>query len=122
MHIPKKDIVKFVIKSVIKKQKINSQSELAKILKEELKKADKSYTISAKRARKIALESEVKVKIKTKVGKIPDNCPCCNSKLEKVYTRNLAGKKILLKLICKKCEYKGLNGKWIPRKYEFGLT
>lgn len=121
MHFPKKEVVKFVIKSILQKQKVDSQLELTELVNKELKKVDKTYTISGKRARKIALELPVKISVLTKNGKILKHCPCCGSSLKKIYTRNLAGKRMLFKLVCSKCEYKGLNGKWAPRKYEFWI-
>ena len=122
MKIPSKDLVKFVIKRVLENKKVGSQKELSELVVKELNKNKKQYALSGKRARLIALEiPEVKVLIEVKKGKIPKKCPCCKSKLVKTYTKNLLGGKILVKLKCLKCGYKGLEGKWIPKRYEFSL-
>jgi predicted RNA-binding Zn-ribbon protein involved in translation (DUF1610 family) len=54
-----------------------------------------------------------------KRGKMHKKCPSCGSSLRKVFTRNLKGRKVLEKLNCRHCGYKGHDGKWIPGKYEF---
>jgi len=122
MLIPKKEIVKFVLKEVLRKQRIKSQTELAEIVRKKLKKGDKEYAISAQRARMIAMETpRIRVNIKTRKGRHPKKCPACNHKLKKIYTKNLRGRKILLALKCSKCNYKGSGNRWTPSRYGFEL-
>ncbi len=122
MMIPKKEIVKFVLKDVLKKKRIRSQAGLAEALARKLKETEIYYSISPKRARIIAIETPgIRVKIKNRKGKPPKECPACSHKLKKTYTRNLKGRKTLLSLKCSKCSYRGSGSKWIPRRYEFDL-
>jgi DNA-directed RNA polymerase subunit RPC12/RpoP len=122
MKIPKKEVVKFVIKSVLHKRIADSQVELTELVNEELKRVDPGYAITGKRLRNIVLSMpEVKIKVETKKGDRPRKCPSCNAGLKKAYGRNLKGKKILDHLRCPRCGYRGHDGKWLPRKYGFWL-
>lgn len=117
--VPKKEIVKFIIKEALQKQKISSQNELAEVVAEKLRRGDRKYSITGKRARIIALEIPVKVSIKTRRGQAPKRCPSCSYGLRRTYSKNLFGKKLLSGLRCQKCGYKGSEGRWIPSRYEF---
>jgi predicted RNA-binding Zn-ribbon protein involved in translation (DUF1610 family) len=120
MKIPKQEVVKFVVKAVLKKRFANSQGEFKKLVDGELKKVDSGYAISGKRLRTIAVSTpNVKIKVHVKKGRLPKKCPACGSGLRKCWTRNLKGKKILEHVKCPKCGYKGHDGKFTPRKYEF---
>ncbi|RLJ06332.1 MAG: hypothetical protein DRP13_03855 [Candidatus Aenigmatarchaeota archaeon] len=122
MRIPKKEVIEFLIKEILSRKNIYSQKELTEELLKELQKTDKEYRITGKRARKIALSlPEVSIKITTKYGSIPELCPVCGSRLKKIHTLNLKGKKVLSKLVCPKCGYQGKQNKWIPKRYEFHL-
>jgi predicted RNA-binding Zn-ribbon protein involved in translation (DUF1610 family) len=123
VRIPKKDAVKFIIKDILKKNSIDSQRQLADLVNKKLKMVEADYSITGKRARFIALEiPKVKLAIETRHGKMPEKCPSCGHGLKKSYMRNLKGKKILFEIKCIKCGYKGHEGSWIPRKYEFMLS
>ena len=119
MYIPKKDIVKFFIKETLLHQRVHSQRELADIINRKLKPGE--YVVSGKRARSLALEIPgIKVHIETKRGKTPEtNCPVCYGKLKKIYTKNLRGDKLLVRMQCGSCGYVGHEDKWSPKKYEF---
>lgn len=119
MHIPKKDIVKFFIKETLLHQKVYSQRELADIITRKLKAGE--YLVSGKRVRSLAMEIPgVIIHIDTKKGKIPEeNCPVCSKKIKKIYTKNLAGEKLLLRMQCSDCSYIGKEDKWVPKRYEF---
>ena len=120
VHIPKKEVVKFIIKEILQDQKISSQAQLAEIISKKLKKGDRNYTISGKRARLLAAEIlGVGIFIQTKKGPIPKKCPCCEHRLRKSYIKNLSGRRITVKLSCPKCSYKGSDNRWIPKRYEF---
>lgn len=123
MLIPKTEIVKFVLKEALQKQKIRSQTRLAEIVRKKLREGENGYTISAHRVRTIAMQTpRVNVKIKTKKGKHPSKCPACNNRLKKTYTKNLRGRKVLVSLRCSRCSYRGSGGKWMPSRYEFELS
>ena len=120
MKIPKKEVVKFVTKSVLNKQTANSQAELTALVNEELRRVDPGYAITGKRLREITVSMpEVGMKVDIKQGDRPMRCPACNASLKKAYSRNLKGRKILEQLRCGRCGYKGHDGKWKPRKYGF---
>ena len=122
MKFPKIDVVKFVVKSTLRRRVANSQAELREMVNKELKKVDPEYTISGRRLRMIVTSMpEVGMKIDVKKGKMSKKCPSCGSGLKKAWTKNLRGRKILENLKCHKCGYKGHDGKWQPGKYGFRL-
>ena len=123
MHRPKQEVVKFIIKGILNSRPANSQKELSELVRTELRKGDSALTITGKRARMIALKMpKVKVVVSVKKGKLPNKCPCCFSRLRKIYTKNLRGRKILVGLRCQKCSYSGSENKWIPKRYGFYIT
>jgi hypothetical protein len=118
MHIPKKDIVKFFIKETLLQQKAHSQSELAEIINKKMKSGE--YAVSGRRVRSIALEVPgVRIHAVTKRGKVPEQCPVCATHLKRIYSKNLMGDKLLLRVQCDGCGYSGNNEKSSPMKYEF---
>jgi predicted RNA-binding Zn-ribbon protein involved in translation (DUF1610 family) len=120
MKIPKDEVVKFVVKSVLHRRTARSQHELIDMVNAELRKVDPEYAIAGKRLRDIVVRMpEVEMRVEIKKGGIPNKCPACGSGLKKVYNRNLKGKKILEYLKCAKCGYVGHDQKWAPRKYQF---
>jgi predicted RNA-binding Zn-ribbon protein involved in translation (DUF1610 family) len=123
MNIPKKDVVSFILKERLEGKNARSQRELAAILNKRLKKNNPGFAISGPRARIIALNtSGVEARIHTRKGRVPKRCPACSHALKKSYTRNLKGRKLLLKLSCTKCPYRGSGGNWIPKRYEFWVS
>ena len=123
MLIPKREIVEFMIKEILNKKRIRSQKELADAVSKKLKTGDEGYAITPKRARMIALETPgVRVKVKTKKGKVPKKCPACERKLKKVYTKNLKGRKVLVSMKCSRCSYRGSGNSWVPSRYEFEIS
>jgi hypothetical protein len=123
MLIPKKEIVRFVLKNVLKGKKIRSQQGLAKAIENKLKETEIYYSISPQRARMIAIETPgINVKIINRKGIVPKKCPACNHNLKKIYSKNLKGRKSLTGMKCSKCSYIGSGNRWIPGRYEFELT
>ncbi len=122
MKIPKKDVVKFVIKSVLHRKTADSQEKLVELVISELRNVDPDYSITGRRVREIALSiPEVKINVRVKKGGVPAKCPSCGSMLKKTWDRNLRGRKVLRGMQCPKCGYKGAAGKWLPRKYGFSF-
>ena len=109
MKIPKKEVVKFVTRSVLNKKVVDTQAELTELVNEELRE----ITVSMR---------DVGMKVDIKQGDVPKKCPSCGYNLRKAYSRNLKGKKIIENLRCQRCGYKGHDGKWLPRKYGFRVT
>jgi predicted RNA-binding Zn-ribbon protein involved in translation (DUF1610 family) len=122
MNIPKKDVVSFLLKERLQGKNARSQRELAEILNKRLKKNNPGFAITGARARIIALNTPgIKARIHTRKGRVPKKCPACRHVLKKTYTRNLKGRKLLLRLSCMKCSYRGSGGNWIPKRYEFWI-
>ena len=122
MHVPRKDIVQFIVKEVLQERKASSQKELAELVNHKLKKVDESYSVSEKRARLVALNIPgVRVTTFTKKGHLPKKCPSCSHSLKKVYMKNLKGKKLLVRLSCARCGYNGKENRWEPQRYVFEL-
>ena len=122
MKIPKREVVKFVLKSVLHKRKANSQEELVESVNAELRKVDREYSITGRRLRLISVSVPgVKIRVTARKGKAPKRCPSCNSSLKKTWDRNLKGRRVLISLSCQRCGYRGTAGKWIPGKYVFSL-
>ena len=109
---PKEDIANFII----------TQAELARMSAEMLRRGKKEYGITGKRARALAMQvSGVDVHIETRDGPMPERCPCCSADLEKHYEKNLSGKKFVVSLKCKKCNYIGSKNNWAPKRYGFRM-
>ncbi|KXB06680.1 hypothetical protein AKJ51_03190 [candidate division MSBL1 archaeon SCGC-AAA382A20] len=123
MKIPNSELVKRVIKQVIKKEGvIRSQEQLGKDVESELKRIDNEFQISERRARRIALEiPEVEVTIETRKseGKRPENCPACGEELKSLYAENLENERIQVGFKCENCGYSGDVGAFTPMRYEF---
>jgi ribosomal protein L34E len=119
--VPKKDVVLFVIKEVIQKHRdIASLREFTDLVNLRLKMVDSKLSVSGKRLRNIFIKMPgTKIVIETRRGKKIERCPSCSSGLKKVYTKNLRGKKILYKMICHRCCYAGVNGRFSPKRYRF---
>jgi hypothetical protein len=120
---PKDDVVKFVIKEVIRNRKVRTQTELARLSSDMLKQGSRESRITGRRARALALQMpDVKVSVETKHGSVPSACPCCSGRLKKSFTKDLSGNDILVGLSCTKCSYIGSDNRWIPRRYEFDIS
>ena len=123
MKIPKREVVKFVIKSVLHKRALSSQEDFSSAVNKELKKVDPAYVVTGRRLRQIAASMpEVKINVELRKGKMSRKCPVCSSSLKKVWTRNLKGRRILDGLRCQKCAYRASSGKWSPGKYRFSTV
>lgn len=124
MKLPKKDVVNFVIKEVMQKNReIESLREFTDLVNMRLKMVDSRLVISGKRLRNIFIKMPaMKLVIETRKGKRTKKCPSCFSGLRKVYMKNLGGRKILYKLVCSKCGYSGANGRFTPKRYRFVKT
>lgn len=117
--VAKDDVISFLIKEILQERTVSSQRELASIINEKLRKSDSKYSVSAKRVRRIAVETNAKINAVTKRGSIPKRCPSCNRPLKKMFMKNLLGKKFLFSIRCQKCGFAGKNGKFAPLRYEF---
>lgn len=123
MKIPRRDVVEFVITSVLRGRRAGSQDEFSRLVGKELRKADPEYAITGRRLREVASSMPgVRIVPLTRKGDAPKRCPACSSSLKKLWTKNLRGKKVLEGFACQKCGYRGTSGKWSPAKYAFRLA
>jgi len=125
LMIPKEGLVKKIIYQILRRYGIiHTQEELSEIVKSELKKINKKFTITPNRVRKIAIQiKDVEITVKTKKSKKPNpvKCPVCGNKLKIIYGKNLVGKKIPIGFQCSICQYRCDEKFFSPMKYEFKL-
>jgi|GEM_PF-745947 len=122
MRIPSEEILRFIIKEVLQESKVSSQAELAELVNHKLNKVDPSYSVSEKRVRAAALHTPgVRITTSTRKGRLPKKCPSCSHSIRKIYTKNLKGKKLLVRLTCSRCGYMGKESRWEPKRYAFEL-
>lgn len=124
-RIPKEDLVKRIIYQTLKRYGIiHTQEKLGEIVKKELKKINKKFTITPSRARRIAIQIEdVEIIVKTKKSKKdkPKDCPVCGNKLTHIHGKNLLDEKITVGFKCEVCHYQADEKFFAPMRYEFKL-
>ena len=119
---PKSEVVKFIIRNVLRGQKIRTQAELARLACQKLRVGDEGYALSGRRARALAVQIPgISIRMETRHGPVPKRCPCCSHGLKKRFTKNLSGRKLLVRLSCPRCKYAGSGNKWVPSRYEFSM-
>ncbi len=118
--IPKHDVLEFVVRDILRKRSVESQKELAELINRKFAESGSGFRVSPVRARLAALETGVKILIRTKKGDAPKKCPGCGHRLNKSYIRNLKGRDTVLGMKCPRCGYEGRLGRWLPSRYGFG--
>lgn len=125
VRIPNNELVKRIVFYTMKRRGIvHTQDELAELVKRELKKLNKKFTITPHRVRKIALRIDnMKITVKTRKSKNikPKKCPVCENKLSAIHAKNLLGKTVTVGFKCKLCGYHADEKFFSPMKYEFRL-
>ncbi len=115
--IPKKEDVIEAVETVLKRRlSVNSLKELKDLVLEELLKKDRMFRLSENRLRKILAEIKG---LKIVGGFKNKNCPICGSELYPVKVRNLKGDFFTIGFHCKKCGFRGLEGKIIRYKFVY---
>ena len=125
-HIPSdKQIYNALLKVFQKFRTIQSQNCLKKLVYDELNIGNKTYGISNKRLRNIALESGfVKLEIHSREGdpkKLLSKCPVCGNVLGRVKNLTIWGGEVTIEYKCNKCGYWTGKKKRIPTRYVFHL-
>ena len=121
--LPSDELLLKAVEKVLKSRGIvHGQEKLERLVARELAKVDKNYRVSGKRIRKL-LASVDWARISVKFGnhELAVFCPICMSKLKPVYTKNLAGKRIMIGLKCERCNYVTRPGGGKPRLYIFSF-
>jgi hypothetical protein len=123
-HIPSDEIINKALINLFKKtQTVNSQKELKKLIKKEIKTKKRNYSVSEKRLRRIALETDfIKIDIHSRQGdpnKILSKCPVCENSLHRVKNLTIWGGEVTIEFRCLKCGYWTGKKKRIPTRYVF---
>lgn len=123
MKIPNSELVKRVIKQVLKKRGfVKSQEELGEVVEDELERIDEDFQISGRRTRRMALEIphvEVTVETRESEAEKPERCPACGEELEPLHAKNLKGEKTQVGFRCENCGYRGDVDAFMPMRYKF---
>jgi len=123
-HIPSDEIIKTALVNLFKKtQTVNSQKELKKLINKEIKTKKKNFSVSEKRLRILALDTDfIKIDIHSRQGdpkKILSKCPVCESSLKRVKNLTIWGGEVTIEFRCSKCGYWTGKKKQIPTRYIF---
>lgn len=123
-HIPSDEIIKTALVNLFKKtQTVNSQKELKKLINKEIKTKKKNFSVSEKRLRILALDTDfIKIDIHSRQGdpkKILSKCPVCESPLKRVKNLTIWGGEVTIEFRCSKCGYWTGKKKQIPTRYIF---
>ena len=106
--------------------KVNSQKELKKLITNEIKTKKMNYSVSEKRLRNIAINSDfIKIDIYSREGdpkKILSKCPVCDNNLKRVKNLTIWGGEVTIEFRCLKCGYWTGKKKRIPNRYVFHLN
>ncbi len=121
-HIPSNEEVVIAIYRVLKDcGTITSQEELGDKVIHELKKLNPAYQVSPQRVRRLAAKTgfiHIEIHSRDDEGNL-DECPVCDSRLQKEHGVSLWGKKVTTGLICPTCGYKAGKRKQRPTRYIF---
>ena len=126
-HIASDDIIINGLKKIFKKNHtVNSQKELKKLITNEIKTKKMNYSVSEKRLRNLAINSDfIKIDIHSREGdpkKILSKCPVCDNNLKRVKNLTIWGGEVTIEFRCLKCGYWTGKKKRIPNRYVFHLN
>ena len=125
--IPTDERLSTAIRTVMRKnQQIKSQSELARLVKAELKKDDNDLRASAERIRRLGIEKGIfKMSIEYRDSDLKDMpmiCPVCRNAMDPIMNMSLDGDMVEVKRKCSVCPY-CVSGKVLsPGRYIFTRT
>jgi len=122
--IPSTEEVEGAIATVLgREHKLPSERRFLSLVRRELKRHDKDYTISHERLRRIAIRSgQVKVTIHTRKseGRRPmAKCPVCGTRLRAVKNETVFGGTVTLGYECPGCGYTTGMVRKVPQRYIF---
>ncbi len=126
-RLPSKEEVEHAIAAVLRREKkLPSESRFLSLVRRELKRKDKEYTISHERLRRVALCSGLcKVTIHTR--EVPTRrpmarCPVCNTRVNAVKNETIYGGTVTLGFECPFCGYWTGMKRRVPQRYVFSST
>ncbi len=122
--IPSTEDVEGAIAVVLRREhKLPSERRFLSLVRRELKRRDKDFTISHERLRRIAIKSgQVKVTIHTRrtdERRSIARCPVCGSRLRAVKNETVFGGTVTLGFECPGCGYFTGMDRRIPQRYVF---
>jgi len=124
-EIPKEDEVADIILKILKRRgSIESQNELHREVMKHLKRRNKSYKLTPRRMRIIALRTgKIRMEIRYKLMKREieeiNVCPVCGGKMVKIENATLEGKKVTIGFKCTSCPYWTGKKLRMPVRYIF---
>jgi len=123
-RIPSTEEVEGAIAAVLRREhKLPSEQRFLSLVRRELKRRERDYTISHERLRRIAIKSgQVKVTIHTRRSeerKPMARCPVCGSRLRAVKNETVFGGTVTLGFECPGCGYFTGMDRRIPQRYIF---
>lgn len=122
--IPDDDALSAAIRSVAdRKSRIESQRELADLVRTELVKTNPDYRAGAERIRRTAIDRNImRVEIDYRgsdVSDMPEICPVCRNAMESVRNMSLDGDIVEVKRKCTVCSYGIGREILVPGRYVF---
>ena len=126
-RLPSNEEIEHAIAAVLKREKkLPSESRFLSLVRRELKRKDKEYTVSHERLRRIALRSGLcKVTIHTRevpTRRAMTRCPVCNTQVEAVKNETIFGGSVTLGYECPFCGYWTGMKRRVPQRYVFAST
>ena len=123
-RLPSKEEVEKAIATVLRREKkLPSESKFLSLVRRELKRRDKDYTISHERLRRVAVHSGLcKVTIHTRYvdSKRPmSRCPVCGLQVHPLKNETVFGGSVTLGFQCTHCGYWTGMRRRVPQRYVF---
>jgi uncharacterized protein with PIN domain len=123
-RLPSTEEVEHAIAAVLRREKkLPSENRFLSLVRRELKRRDKDYTVSHERLRKIALRSGLcKVTIHTRESatrRPMARCPVCSTRVQSVKNETIFGGSVTLGYECPFCGYWTGMRRRVPQRYVF---
>ncbi len=124
-QIPPEEEVSRIIEKILKRRgTVESQRELHDEVMKHLVRMNKSYRLTPRRMRLIAINSgkvrmEIRYKVMDKNVESMETCPVCGSRMVKIENATLDGKRVVIGYKCVKCPYWTAKKLRMPIRYIF---
>ncbi len=123
-RLPSEEEVEHAIAAVLRREKkLPSENRFVSLVRRELKRKDKDFTVSHERLRRVALRSGLcKVTIHTR--EVPTRrpmarCPVCSTRVVQVKNETIYGGTVTLGYECPFCGYWTGMRRRVPQRYVF---
>lgn len=122
--LPSVEEVERAIASILRREKkLPSESRFLSLVRRELKRRDKDYTVSHERLRRVALRSGLcKVTIHTRRSDSRRpiyRCPVCGTTVKRVKNQTIYGGTVTLGYECPFCGFSTGISRRVPQRYVF---